>query len=215
MGRKNYRKNLDETGTTQTGTANEDIADTEKSSQEKKVDVNTILLVIILALLVVQTYLMITADNSPEPAGQATTEEYAPTAAPESQPSAAAPQAQQPQQITMDPNTGQVQSGGSNAVAVYSENEIDLGTLSAGNKVKHTFSVRNTGSDDLVFGDVSTDPGLLVVDGPATTIPPGGSGSITVELNTADLSGPVTKIVHVNSNSEPAHHHLEVKATVQ
>lgn len=220
MARKNYNKDAkaQETPTTEE----------EQTTEKKPLSTNTILLAIILLFVVFQTYMMVTeeddrpaattnqmtgANNSPAPNAN-TTPPPSPGGGAELQqaPPLNTPPGQGGQSINQA--NGQSQPS-SNAVAVYSENEIDLGSVPAGKKVKHTFKLQNTGTDPLVYGDVTADAGLVVVDGPETTIPPGGSGSITVELNTENMSGPVNKIVHVNSNAEPAHFHLEVKANVQ
>lgn len=106
-------------------------------------------------------------------------------------------------------------SGASQTTASYSETEVDLGNLAPGVKVKHTFQVTNTGSNPLNLNTLNADPGLTVLNYTNTPIAPGETGSIEVELNTDGLSGEQTVRVHVNSNADPGHLHLNVKSNVE
>ncbi|MCH8903724.1 MAG: DUF1573 domain-containing protein [Bacteroidetes bacterium] len=99
--------------------------------------------------------------------------------------------------------------------ADWSNEVSDIGKVSAGDKVKHTFNVTNTGPNTLNFMQVKGDNGLTIVSFPTDGIEPGGSGTIVVEWNTVGESGVVNKTVHVTANVTPAHKHLTLSGTIQ
>lgn len=97
----------------------------------------------------------------------------------------------------------------------FSETNHDMGTLKAGEKVRHIFEVTNTGSIPLNLTQLNADPGLTVISYSTQAIPPGETGQIEVELNTEGMAGSQTKRVHVTSNSNPSHVHLNITANIQ
>ena len=91
----------------------------------------------------------------------------------------------------------------------------DFGDVKAGEKMRHTFEIANTGSFPLTMSGISADAGATLISTPTEPIPVGGRGKIEVELNTAGLSGPQTLNVHVNANTEPSHQHLTLQVNVK
>ena len=78
----------------------------------------------------------------------------------------------------------------------------DFGTVAKGEKIRAIFEVRNTGKAPLEVTQVRPTCGCTVASFDRT-IPPGGTGKITAEVDTTGFSGPVSKAVLVFSN-DPA-----------
>ena len=78
---------------------------------------------------------------------------------------------------------------------------IDLGTVSRGEVITHSVTVANSGSDTLVVEQVKASCGCTGTMMSTSRIAPGGTGILSVKLDTRNLSGSVTKTVTVNSNS--------------
>ena len=182
-------------------------ASAEEQSTSKKTDINTILLGIILVVVVIQTVMMMGNgdDDRPVPNNAQTAQ-----TTPQQNQSGG----QDNPLINMDQNQ-QPGVSASGAVASYNETQKDFGTVAAGEKKRHTFKVTNSGTGDLQYGDITADDGASVVSFPRNAIPPGGTGEITVELDATGKSGPLNPVIHVNSNAEPAHFHLNLNANVQ
>lgn len=98
--------------------------------------------------------------------------------------------------------------------ALVQETEKDLGTLVHGERVSTEFTVENTGSAPLALTSVSSSCGCTVVDFDRT-ISPGESGTITAEVDTSRLMGPITAQLIVETNEPDAEPiQLKVKAVV-
>ena len=188
------------------------VAHTE-DSKGQAVSINTILLGIILLLVVIQTFMMFTDDNDAVVAstGQPATNVTTPSSGLADQMNIQ--NANQPQQQAQN-NILNPSAAPSGAIASYAESSKDFGSVKANQKLRHSFKFTNTGTAPLTYGDVTGDEGVTIISKPTGTIEPGGTGEIVVELNTAGLSGQVSKMVHVNANTEPAHVHLTVGANV-
>ena len=91
----------------------------------------------------------------------------------------------------------------------------DFGTVAKGEKIRAVFDVRNTGKAPLEVTQVRPTCGCTVASFDHT-IPPGGTGKITAEVDTTGFSGPVSKAVLVFSN-DPAtpQVNLVIKADVR
>ena len=93
---------------------------------------------------------------------------------------------------------------------------VNLGTLYRGDVTTHTLTVANTGRDTLVVDQVRTSCGCTGTMLSASRIPPGGTGTLSLTLDTRNLSGAVTKRVAISSNSpEQPILTVEVLATVR
>lgn len=112
------------------------------------------------------------------------------------QPAPAAPQQPQP------PAAAQKAPEGPRPVIDIAEKIKDFGTVAKGEKIRAIFEVRNTGNAPLEVTQVRPTCGCTVASFDRT-IPPGGTGKITAEMDTTGFSGPVSKAVLVFSN-DPA-----------
>lgn len=106
-------------------------------------------------------------------------------------------------------------AGGEQTTASFSETEFDFGELESGESFTHTFTITNTGVNPLFLSQVNVDPGLTTIDYTTESISPGNSGNIVVSLSSEGLSGLVSKVVHVNANTQPAHIHLKITGTIK
>lgn len=76
----------------------------------------------------------------------------------------------------------------------------EFGEIWAGDKIEHTFEVRNTGKSVLKISSVKPSCGCTVAPNYSREIAPGATGKIPVIINTAKLRSTITKTVTVNSN---------------
>jgi len=111
------------------------------------------------------------------------------------QPASAPPQAQPQAAAQKAPE-------GPRPVIDITEKIKDFGTVAKGEKLRAVFEVRNTGNAPLEVTQVRPTCGCTVASFDHT-IPPGGTGKITAEVDTTGFSGPVSKAVLVFSN-DPA-----------
>jgi hypothetical protein len=92
----------------------------------------------------------------------------------------------------------------------------DFGDVMYGNKVRHTFTFINTGSDTLKITKIVTTCGCTVPESYDKSVPPGGSGTIVVEFNSLNKFGVVTRSLSILSNAvnEKPHISLMIRANV-
>ena len=83
-----------------------------------------------------------------------------------------------------------------------------------GTKKRHKYFFTNTGEGPLNIVDVHPDEGLSVISRPRDPIPPNGTGEILVEFQENNNEGELVKTIHINSNGNPGHTHLTMKANV-
>ena len=76
----------------------------------------------------------------------------------------------------------------------------DFGKLRAGEPVKHTFLFTNLGDATLVLSNVQPSCGCTTAGEWSRQVEPGQTGTIPLQFNSANYSGPVTKTVTVTSN---------------
>lgn len=81
---------------------------------------------------------------------------------------------------------------------------LALDTLYRGQIVERTVTLKNTGNETLLIGEVSTSCGCTGTVSSTDRLTPGSTGSLKVTLNAKSFSGPVKKTVTVKSN-DPAH----------
>jgi len=101
-------------------------------------------------------------------------------------------------------------------LAVVGDKTYDFGDLKLNEKVKHTFTVKNVGTSDLVILEARASCGCTVPDNyTKTPIQPGKTGTIPVEYN-ATSAGVQTKTVTVTTNSVDSNTEiLTIKANVK
>lgn len=88
---------------------------------------------------------------------------------------------------------------------VIGEPVHEWGSTVRGSVVKHTFKVTNGGGSPLIIDRVKPQCGCTAVDKPTQPIPPGGSASLTLSIDTKRFKGPMKKTakIHSNATTEP------------
>lgn len=84
----------------------------------------------------------------------------------------------------------------------------DFGQVSQGQQISHDFEIRNEGTAPLELTRVHPDCGCTVAQFDRI-IPPGGTGKVHADIDTAVLAGPVSRRITVYTN-DPAHPRLEL-----
>ena len=103
----------------------------------------------------------------------------------------------------------------------FDDTTYDFGTITDGDKVRHSFKFTNTGTEPLIISNCKGSCGCTVPVCPKDPIAPGEGGEITVEYNSRGKSKggtaegkPDSKFVNVTANTEPAASRLTIKANV-
>ncbi len=84
------------------------------------------------------------------------------------------------------------------------ETKFDFGHVIAGTKVRHTWKVKNIGSNPLVISNVQTSCGCTAPFYPKEPILPGTIGEVTLEFNSAGKEGQVLKNALIMGNADNA-----------
>lgn len=84
----------------------------------------------------------------------------------------------------------------------FTEMKFHFGTVREGEKVKHSFHFKNTGSNPLMISNAVASCGCTIPSYPKEPIKPGGEGDILVEFNTKNRTGHQEKNVIVYSNAQ-------------
>lgn len=114
-----------------------------------------------------------------------------------------------------DPNAAAAVPTGPTTEMTFSELEYDFGTVPEGEKVRHTYKFKNTGSEPLVLSNASGSCGCTVPEWPREPIAPGASGEIIVEFNSQGKAGDRNQKVTVTANTNPAQTILSLKGKVE
>ena len=92
---------------------------------------------------------------------------------------------------------------------------FNAGDVAKGDVILHDFPVKNEGKADLMILSVAPACGCTAPDW-TKIIPPGGSGKISLKVDTARFKGPISKTATVTTNdAEQATFRLTVNATVK
>ncbi len=106
------------------------------------------------------------------------------------------------------------QNSGSEAAAgpqiTFTESSHDFGDIKQGDKVEHTFTFKNSGTEPLILSNVLTTCGCTATNWPRDPIAPGKSGEITVRFNSAGKMGRQNKVVTVVSNATNAQERVKI-----
>lgn len=94
-----------------------------------------------------------------------------------------------------------VQAQVASPVITFTENSIDFGDLAQGDKVSHTFKLKNTGVAPLIISNVVATCGCTVPSWPKEPIAPGQSAEIQVSFNSTGKVGKQNSIVRIYSNA--------------
>ena len=104
---------------------------------------------------------------------------------------------------------------GPTTTVVYEHTDFDFGSIKEGEKVKHTFKFKNTGSEPLIISNAKGSCGCTVPKWPSEPIAPGASSQIEVEFDSKGKPGKQTKRVTVTANTVPAQMFLNISGDVQ
>jgi len=92
---------------------------------------------------------------------------------------------------------------------------FDAGVIAKGDEVSHEFEIHNNGTDVLYIREVQPACGCTVARFDPE-IPPGGTGTVTVVLDTTNFEGPISKPVTVlSSDATNPSVRLTIKAQVR
>lgn len=104
---------------------------------------------------------------------------------------------------------------GPTTTITFEHTDYDFGTAKEGEKVKHTYKFKNTGSEPLIISSAKGSCGCTVPKWPSEPIAPGASGVIDVEFDSKGKPGKQTKRVTVNANTVPAQTFLNISGNVE
>ncbi len=128
---------------------------------------------------------------------------------PEAAKAALAPVSPDANQVTPSATTGKI------TTVKFDDMSYDWGKLKEGEKMTHLFKFKNTGTNDLIISDARGSCGCTVPEWPKEPIKPGKGGEIKVVFDSAHKSGPQSKTVTINANTEPASIVLMIKGIVE
>ena len=129
-------------------------------------------------------------------------------------PAAASPDAKKPAPTTATAAPKADEKVGTPKIAVDPMIK-DVGTVAKGEKIETVFTVKNSGTQDLVISDARPSCGCTVASFDRT-VKPGQTGKITAAVDTKNFTGPITKTVSVVSNDpENPQLALTIKAVVK
>ena len=124
----------------------------------------------------------------------------------------AAPQPGQPQDM-VTPVQVPAPSGPVTSIS-FSEESFNFGTVTAGEKVKHVFKFKNTGTEPLILSDVRTTCGCTVPTWPREPIAPGKSSEIVVQFDSNGKSGAQSRRVTIVANTNPPETFVSIEGEV-
>ena len=85
----------------------------------------------------------------------------------------------------------------------FFEESHNFGEIKEGEKVKHTFRFKNTGSNPLKVENVKASCGCTTPRWTKEEVAPGAEGMIEVEFNSQGRAGVARKTVTVTTNTDP------------
>lgn len=91
----------------------------------------------------------------------------------------------------------------------------DFGVIKDGDKVRHTWKVKNTGTNPLFISNVQTSCGCTAPFFSKEPILPGNEGEITIEFNSAGKVGDVHKNALIIANADNAPFSIGFTAKVE
>ena len=87
-------------------------------------------------------------------------------------------------------------------LVVLEGTQFDFGKIYRGSVMERTLTLKNTGTDTLVMGNIGVSCGCTGAMVTTERIPPGGTGSVRITFNSKNFTGPVHKTVTLNSNGD-------------
>jgi Protein of unknown function (DUF1573) len=104
---------------------------------------------------------------------------------------------------------------GKTTTVKFEETSYDWGKVKEGEKMTHFFKFKNTGDNDLIISEARGSCGCTVPEWPKEPIKAGKGGEIKVVFDSSHKSGPQSKTVTINANTEPSSIVLMIKGTVE
>jgi len=104
---------------------------------------------------------------------------------------------------------------GPTTTMVFEQTDFDFGSVKEGEKVKHTYKFKNTGSEPLIISTAKGSCGCTVPKWPSEPIAPGATGVIDVEFDSKGKPGKQAKRVTVTANTVPAQSFLNITGNVE
>jgi hypothetical protein len=95
------------------------------------------------------------------------------------------------------------------------ETKFDFGKMKEGDKVRHTWIVKNAGSNPLFISNVQTSCGCTAPSFSKEPVKPGEVGEITLEFNSAGKAGDVHKNALIIANADNAPFSIGFTAQVE
>jgi hypothetical protein len=95
------------------------------------------------------------------------------------------------------------------------ETKFDFGKMKEGDKVRHTYMVKNAGTNPLVISNVQVSCGCTAPFFPKEPILPGKTGEVTLEFNSAGKAGLVNKNALIVANADNAPFSIGFTADVE
>ncbi len=127
----------------------------------------------------------------------------------------AAPAQATPAAVTpTTPTTPEEKPEGPLPVIEFNSTDHDFGTVTEGQKVSYTYSVKNTGKAPLIIQNAQPSCGCTVPDWTKSPIPVGGTGFVKAEFDTHGKTGIQNKTITVTANTWPKTTMIKFKAMV-
>lgn len=98
---------------------------------------------------------------------------------------------------------------------VLSQSHFDFGKIKKGDKVEHTYDVKNTGTNPLIISAVKPGCGCTAPEFTKEPILPGQSGKITLSFDSSSFDGLVNKQAEVYANVDKAPITITFSADIQ
>ncbi len=96
----------------------------------------------------------------------------------------------------------------------FAESEFIFGDVNEGDKAKHEFVFKNTGTEPLYVRDAKASCGCTTPEWTKDTIAPGAEGKILVQFNSDGRAGDFDKTVTVLANTDPEATIIRIKGFV-
>lgn len=103
---------------------------------------------------------------------------------------------------------------GPTTVMSFGETEFDFGKVDAGEKVEHTYTFTNAGSEPLIISNAKGSCGCTVPQWPREPIAVGGTGEITVVFDSKNKKGQRNQKVTITANTDPPQTFIYLKGEV-
>ena len=84
----------------------------------------------------------------------------------------------------------------------FTDTKHDFGTITEGERARHAYHFKNTGTNPLLISNAVASCGCTVPSYPKEPIPPGGEGDIVVEFNSNKRVGQQKKNILIYSNAQ-------------